>query len=157
MPNFVFKIILQLNIIYKGWLERAGILFICSFNHHLMNAYHVPGVFLSAGTVINVTSEKLPLGVCVLVSLCVQWPCCRAVRLGRHCCSGPEALAVALPSRLSSAPAVLNVLPDRVHIDHLLFGIEIDQVDLFKQECDLTLSTVVYCVLKKSPFGIFQS
>lgn len=88
MPNFVFKIILQLNIIYKGWLERAGILFICSFNHHLMNAYHVPGVFLSAGTVINVTSEKLPLGVCVLVSLCVQWPCCRAVRLGRHCCPG---------------------------------------------------------------------
>lgn len=72
-------------------------------------------------------------------------------------CSGPEALAVALPSRLSSAPAVLNVLPDRVHIDHLLFGIEIDQVDLFKQECDLMLSTVVYCVLKKSPFGIFQS
>lgn len=62
---------------------------------------------------------------------------------------------MALPSRLNSAPAVLNILPYRVHIDHLLFGIEIDQVDLFKQECDLMLSTMVYCILKKISIWYF--
>lgn len=89
MPNFVLKIILQLNIIYKGWLERPGILFICSFNHHLMNAYHVPGIFLSAGTVINVTSEKLTLLEFVFLSAFVCSDlAAELVRLGRHYCLG---------------------------------------------------------------------
>lgn len=58
--KFVFKIILQLNIIYIGDLKDLGFhsFFFHSFNHHLMNAYHLPGIFLSVGIVINVTSEK---------------------------------------------------------------------------------------------------
>lgn len=137
------KIILQLSMICRGWLERPRIWFVYSFNQYLMNTYYLPGTFLSAEVQLSTRLAKSTPSW----SLCTCHPfsstssALSAVPLLQSQCGCAGVTDSGLASSLGPGWlqhfSLCSVLPGLLSVSHfyrvqvacLLFKIEIEGVD----------------------------